>query len=77
MVLSIAPPDPGKSPFMDLRIVIPMKLTTDPWTGDLAADEYGVLGYSDHSDPDLDAGVRRPSYDFEAAAPELRYDGYH
>ena len=68
----MVPSDPGKSPFMDLRVVAPIKLTTDPWTGELAADEYGVLGYSDHSDPDLNTEERRPSYDF--GAPELRYE---
>lgn len=43
------PPDPGKSPFTDMRLVVPIKLTTDPWSFD---DVYiDVAGYSD---PDLD-----------------------
>lgn len=56
VVLQMNPPDPGKSSFTDMRLVVPVKLTTDPWT----ADEYGaelgmhIAGYGDGSDPDID-----------------------
>ncbi|KAH8118425.1 hypothetical protein DFH11DRAFT_1723335 [Phellopilus nigrolimitatus] len=66
IVLSMHPEDPGKSPFSDARLVIPIKLTTDAWSTDEFGHEVGVAAYSDQSDPTLD----------EHPAPELTYDGY-
>ena len=63
VVLQMNPPDPGKSPFTDMRLIMPIKLTTDSWS----ADEYGaelgmhITGYADGSDPNLEG------------APELSY----
>ncbi|KAG6828053.1 hypothetical protein H0H92_009514 [Tricholoma furcatifolium] len=34
ILLSMTPPDPQRSPFADLRQLIPVKLTTDAWTAD-------------------------------------------
>jgi len=49
ILLSMTPTDPGKAPFMDLRLTIPIKLTTDPWSGDGGDDRIaiGVTGYGD------------------------------
>jgi len=48
ILLTMTPSDPGKAPFMDVRLTIPIKLTTDPWSGD-GDDRYaiGVTGYGD------------------------------
>ena len=59
------PPDPGKSPFSDARLVVPVKLTTDPWSADDFGPDVGIGGHSDSSDPWVD----------EHEAPELLYDG--
>ncbi len=32
--LSMIPPDPVKCPFREMRLVIPIRLTTDPWSSD-------------------------------------------
>ncbi|KAI0784813.1 hypothetical protein C8Q75DRAFT_370739 [Abortiporus biennis] len=46
IVLSMSPPDPVKTPFGELRNVIPIRLTTDPWSDDgsgpFAPSEYSV-----------------------------------
>lgn len=34
ILFSMTPPNPKRSPFGDLRQTIPIRLTTDPWTGD-------------------------------------------
>jgi len=34
IILFMNPPDPGKCPFRDFRLVIPIRLATDPWTAD-------------------------------------------
>ena len=60
------PPDPAKSPFSDLRLVVPIKLTTDPWSADEYGPDMGVAGYSDSSDPALD----------EHEPPELSYENH-
>jgi len=49
IVLSMTPPEPGKSPFRELRQVIPVRLTTDPWSGESLYVEDSIQ--SDHSDP--------------------------
>lgn len=28
------PPDPAKTPFKELRLSVPIQLTTDPWDGE-------------------------------------------
>ncbi|KAI5123381.1 hypothetical protein M0805_006089 [Coniferiporia weirii] len=65
IVLSMNPPDPSKSPFSDTRLVIPIKLTTDPWSPDAFGPDVGDAAYSDPGDPAL----------YEHEAPELTYDG--
>lgn len=30
----MAPPDPPKAPFSEMRLVVPIRLTTDPWSVD-------------------------------------------
>ena len=46
IVLSVHPPEPAKCPFMELRMVIPVRLTTDSWGTDgsmlLAGSEYSI-----------------------------------
>ncbi|KAL5527475.1 hypothetical protein ACEPAG_6266 [Sanghuangporus baumii] len=64
IVLSMHPPDPAKSPFTDVRVVVPIKLATDPWSADEYGPDIGIAGYSD-SDPALD----------DHEPPELSYDG--
>ncbi|KAL5487965.1 hypothetical protein ACEPAI_6073 [Sanghuangporus weigelae] len=64
IVLSMHPPDPAKSPFTDVRVVVPIKLATDPWSADEYGPDVGIAGYSD-SDPALD----------DDEPPELSYDG--
>ncbi|KAF9452907.1 hypothetical protein P691DRAFT_695890 [Macrolepiota fuliginosa MF-IS2] len=34
VVLSMSPPDPGKCPFRDFRLIVPIHLATNPWTTD-------------------------------------------
>lgn len=46
IVLSIIPPDPVKSPFRELRQVVPVRLTTDPWTRSV-----GNYGFEEYSGP--------------------------
>ena len=63
-MLSMHPPDPARSPFSDVRIVVPVRLSTDPWSADEFGPDIRIAGYSD-SDPALD----------EHEPPELTYDG--
>lgn len=62
------PPDPGKSPFSDVRLIVPVSLVTDPWS----AEEYGL-------DPDARTyagSIGVPSvYEYEHETPELTYNG--
>jgi len=37
VVLSISPPEGLKGPISDLRMVIPVRIVTDPWNNDGAA----------------------------------------
>jgi hypothetical protein len=64
LVLTMNPPDPIKSPFKELRMVVPIRLATDPWNEDgsgicMCEGSYGPPSLS--STEDL------------SAAPELRY----
>lgn len=61
----MVPPDPGRSPFADVRLIIPVKLTTDSWTPDAIGPDVGVLSDAEGDVPSL----------FEHETPELRYDG--
>ncbi|THH11736.1 hypothetical protein EW145_g485 [Phellinidium pouzarii] len=65
IVLSMNPPEPGKSPFSDARLVIPVKLTTDRWSADAFGPDVGTAAYSDPGEPAL----------YEHEASELTYNG--
>ena len=46
------PPDISKSPFDELRCVVPIRLTTDPWTNDgsgggVTSSEYSLPSSED------------------------------
>ncbi|EPQ51092.1 hypothetical protein GLOTRDRAFT_118131 [Gloeophyllum trabeum ATCC 11539] len=61
IVLSMVPPDPKKSPFVELRQVVPIRLTTDSWSvvnPGMTESEYSVP-----SNPE----------DYVEAQPELGY----
>ncbi|TFK52174.1 hypothetical protein OE88DRAFT_1368232 [Heliocybe sulcata] len=60
IILSMVPPDPKKSPFRELRQVVPIRLTTDGWS---VAQAFGSSEYSVPSNPD----------DYVEAQPELGY----
>ncbi|EKM51698.1 uncharacterized protein PHACADRAFT_261993 [Phanerochaete carnosa HHB-10118-sp] len=47
IVLTMVPPDVTKSPFDELRCVVPMRLVTDPWTN----DGSGTFEPSEYSSP--------------------------
>jgi hypothetical protein len=57
IVLSMAPPDPIKSPFRELRLVVPVRLTTNPFTPD---DGTGAGAYSVPSAPEEDGQAELP-----------------
>ncbi|KAF9220888.1 hypothetical protein BS17DRAFT_713182 [Gyrodon lividus] len=64
LVLTMSPPDLLKSPFKELRMVVPIRLTTDPWN----EDGSGLGAYG--------GGYNPPSISSSEellAAPELRY----
>lgn len=46
------PIDPLKAPFRDMRLVVPIRLTTDPWTHDGQGDRYESSAYSVPSEPE-------------------------
>ena len=54
--MTVTPPDARKSPFFDVRQVIPVRLTTDAWTADGAGlgsereSYYGYVGVEEPSD---------------------------
>jgi len=43
ILFSMTPPEPRKSPFNELRQVVPIRLTTDPWAG----------GFANHNESEL------------------------
>lgn len=54
IVLTMTPPDPAKAPFRDLRQIVPVRLTTDPWDVSmeysdpiLPEDAYPELRFAD------------------------------
>lgn len=46
------PPDPTKSPFSELRCVVPIRLTTDPWSSDNTGAPFLQTEYSTPSTPE-------------------------
>jgi hypothetical protein len=46
IVLSITPPDPAKYPSRELRQVVPVQLTTDPWTPNVGNHNFNGSVYS-------------------------------
>jgi len=64
VVLSMAPPDLSKSPFKELRLVVPIRLSTDPYI----SDGSGLTAYNNRYRPPSISS----SDEFEAA-PGLRY----
>lgn len=60
LVFTMTPPDPSKSPFKELRMVIPVRLATDRWNDDGA-------GLSAYGPPSISSSEEL------AAAPELPY----
>ncbi|PCH40301.1 hypothetical protein WOLCODRAFT_67744 [Wolfiporia cocos MD-104 SS10] len=52
LVLSMTPPEPTKAPFNELRQVIPVRLTTDPWSADGARQIYADSEFSVPSSPE-------------------------
>ncbi|KZT64274.1 hypothetical protein DAEQUDRAFT_43057 [Daedalea quercina L-15889] len=57
LVFSMTPPDPAKTPFNELRQVVPIRLTTDSWTSDGAGQTFSA---SDYSIPILASEARPP-----------------
>ncbi|KAI0670876.1 hypothetical protein C8Q78DRAFT_1069600 [Trametes maxima] len=49
--LSMLPPDPAKAPFKEMRLVIPIRLTTDPWSIDGFAPSIDEAEFSIPSTP--------------------------
>lgn len=52
-MLSMVPPEPHKAPWKELRLVVPIRLTTDPWVND-GDGGYAPSNFSVPSDPDED-----------------------
>jgi len=51
ILFSVTPPEPQKSPFAELRQVIPIRLTTDPWSADgLGLRPQSVVSSADSSE---------------------------
>lgn len=46
------PPDPNKSPFAELRCVVPIRMTTDSWNAEGTGAPFIVSEYSTPSTPD-------------------------
>lgn len=65
MVLNVTPPDPVKSPFKELRLVVPVRLATDSYT----ADGSGLMAYSGQYSPSSISSDELEDHD----APALRY----
>ncbi|KAH9841351.1 uncharacterized protein C8Q71DRAFT_325791 [Rhodofomes roseus] len=57
LVLSMTPPDPSKTPYSELRQVVPVRLTTDSWSSDGAGQTFSA---SDYSIPILASESRHP-----------------
>lgn len=51
-MLSMIPLEGAKSPFRELRQVVPVRLTTDPYSSDGAGLSYSPYGYSEPITPE-------------------------
>ena len=60
ILLTMVPPDISKSPFDELRCIVPIRLATDPWTHDGATFEPSE--YSSPSSDDDAASQRLANY---------------
>lgn len=62
LVLSMTPPDPAKTPFNELRQVVPIRLTTDSWSSDGAGQTFSASDYSiPHIAPEQRISVAPPA----------------
>ncbi|KAI0917450.1 hypothetical protein AcW1_007354 [Taiwanofungus camphoratus] len=61
IVVTVTPPEPTKAPFSELRQVVPIRLTTDPWSNDGMGQGFTMADYSLPPTP-------------EEVYPELRYE---
>jgi len=52
IILSMMPPEPARAPFSELRQVIPIRLTTDPWSTDGAGQAFSASDFSIALTPD-------------------------
>ena len=57
------PPDPVKTPFSELRCVVPVRLTTDPWSDD-GMGQFASTEYSVPSTPEETSQAGTPFDDF-------------
>jgi hypothetical protein len=60
VVLTMVPPEPHKAPFREIRLAVPIRLTTDPWVNE-DAPGYAPSSFSVPSDPE----------DYVEALPQL------
>jgi hypothetical protein len=51
-MLHMMPPDAHKAPFRESRLVVPIRLTTDPWVNDGSADLYEPSMFSVPEQPE-------------------------
>lgn len=52
--LTMIPPDPHKAPFVEMRLVVPVRLTTDVWSTDgagMIVDEFTSPPTPPHGPP--------------------------
>ncbi|KAH9922872.1 uncharacterized protein BXZ73DRAFT_51201 [Epithele typhae] len=49
--LSMIPPEPARAPFSEMRLVIPIRLTTDPWSSDGSTAHAIIDDFSTPSPP--------------------------
>ncbi|EIN12567.1 hypothetical protein PUNSTDRAFT_141238 [Punctularia strigosozonata HHB-11173 SS5] len=72
IVLTMTPPDPKQCPFRDLRLVIPVRLTTDIWDGMGDGLALGSLGYGSQGVwADNTSSVPSDPDDYAEALPQL------
>lgn len=63
IVLSMTPPEPLKAPFGELRQVVPIRLTTDPWSMDGTGQAFAASDYSIALSPEDEfLDLRVPAY---------------
>jgi hypothetical protein len=76
VVLTMTPPDPKQCPFRDLRLIIPVRLTTDIWS----EQENGVTVHSlPHGSrgvySDTNSSIPSEPDDYVEALPQLPAGG--